>query len=241
MVTKRPVVQAEGSFRNAAEGLPGNHFQGIDLRHFILYAPDRPKPGIVKCQFRPLLDDRQIRGEYYKPIIQKIAELRPTHLVCLTGDARSIGANLEDRTGVETIGVSKKDEKMGDHPLFEASYDMAYASGKVLCAYKGTIPRDARVVIVDDDMESGGTIAAANELVERAGAQTIGVTVLSAQHHRFKDKHLNRLEGIPLTSTVRFDDTSQMREFASVNYMGRLLTHRHESGNPKAFMSLSRG
>lgn len=213
-------------------------FQGIDLRHFILYAADKPKPGIVKCQFRPLLDDRQIRATYYEPIIDKITELQPTHLVCLTGDARSIGANLEDRTGIETIGVSKKDEKMGDHPIFETSYDMAYASGKVLCAYKGTIPAGARVVIVDDDMESGGTIAAAKELVDRAGAQTVGVTVLSAQHHRFREKHLKVLDGIPIHSTVRFDSGDEMRSFAAENYMGRLLQHRHSTGNSRAFMQL---
>lgn len=225
-------------FTGAVRAVKIPEFQGIDLRHFILYAPDRPKKGVVKCHFDALLNDPVIRKAYYDPLINRIMEANPTHLVCLTGDARTIGANLEVHTGIGAISVKKKDEKMGDHPIFEASYDMAYASGKVLCAYKGTIPAGARVVIVDDDMESGGTIAAAKELVDRAGAVTVGVTVLSAQHHRIKEKHLEDLNGIPIHSTVRFDSNDEMRAFASVNYMGRLLHHRHSTGNSRAFMQL---
>jgi adenine phosphoribosyltransferase len=56
-----------------------------------------------------------------------------------------------------------------------ASYTMSYSTNRHLTIHSEVIRPTERVLIVDDVLASGGTVAAAIELVERAGARCVGI------------------------------------------------------------------
>ncbi len=60
---------------------------------------------------------------------------------------------------------------------FRTSYDLEYGT-ETLAVHADAITAGARVLIVDDVLATGGTIAATADLVHRLGAELIGVTVV---------------------------------------------------------------
>ena len=60
---------------------------------------------------------------------------------------------------------------------YRTSYDLEYGSATLEVHTDAFAPGD-RVLIVDDVLATGGTLEATIELVERAEAQVVGVSVL---------------------------------------------------------------
>ncbi len=73
------------------------------------------------------------------------------------------------------VPVRKKGKLPG--PVHEVTYALEYGEG-VLAVHRDGIPPGARVLIVDDVLATGGTAAAALDLVEQAGGTVAGFTVL---------------------------------------------------------------
>ena len=61
--------------------------------------------------------------------------------------------------------------------MHEVSYDLEYGSN-VLQAHEDAFRPGSRVLIVDDVLATGGTVAATAELVRRGGPRSSGVMVL---------------------------------------------------------------
>jgi adenine phosphoribosyltransferase len=62
-------------------------------------------------------------------------------------------------------------------PTYQATYELEYGED-TLCIHQDAIPKGARVLIVDDLLATGGTIGATVELVEKLGAELVGISVL---------------------------------------------------------------
>jgi adenine phosphoribosyltransferase len=60
---------------------------------------------------------------------------------------------------------------------FEETYDLEYGTATIEVHQDAFAPGE-RVLIVDDVLATGGTAKAAAKLVERAGAEVVGLTVL---------------------------------------------------------------
>jgi adenine phosphoribosyltransferase len=62
-------------------------------------------------------------------------------------------------------------------PTYAQSYDLEYGTATIEVHQDAFAPGD-RVLIVDDVLATGGTAAATKTLIERAGAEIVGVAVL---------------------------------------------------------------
>ena len=62
-------------------------------------------------------------------------------------------------------------------PAYEASYGLEYGTN-TLCMHKDALTPSDSVLIVDDVLATGGTIAAMRELVAQCQAKAVGVAVL---------------------------------------------------------------
>jgi adenine phosphoribosyltransferase len=89
-------------------------------------------------------------------------------------------------------------------PTETVSYDLEYGSASIELR-SGTLAPGARVLIIDDVLATGGTAAAAAQLVEQCGGVVAGLVFLlelEALHGR------DRLEGHNVDTLLRVDTTS---------------------------------
>lgn len=146
-----------------------------DFSKFIRDIPDFPKPGIVFKDITPLLKDNTA----FRDAIHVMAShYQPTGVDVVVGiDARGfiLGGALAYQLGVGFVPIRKKGKLPFD--TFEASYDLEYGTD-TLTIHQDAAPAGSRVLICDDVIATGGTIAASIELVEKLGGQIIGIPVL---------------------------------------------------------------
>lgn len=156
--------------------------------------PDFPKPGVVFKDITPLLADHTT---FAAAIEGLVAPHRGTDLDCVAAvEARGflLGAPVALELGAGFVPVRKKGKLPGT--TVEASYDLEYGSATLEVTSDSFLP-GKRVLIVDDVLATGGTLAATVDLVRRCGAEVVGVSVLM---------ELSFLEGRKALQEVGIDD-----------------------------------
>ncbi len=146
-----------------------------DLRNSIRDIPDFPQKGVIFKDITPLLRD----GKLFREAVDLLAEPylhEPPNLVAAI-DARGFifGAALAYKFGVGLVPI-RKEGKLPYH-THKASYDLEYGSATVEI-HQDAIKEGERVLLVDDLLATGGTLAAATELIKKHHARLIGIAVL---------------------------------------------------------------
>lgn len=141
----------------------------MDLNSLIRNIPDFPKPGIVFKDITPLLADPQ----GLRVTVDRLAEpYRGKVDVVLGIESRGfiLGAATAYALGVGFALVRKP----GKLPwrTHKVSYDLEYGSDTLEIHHDGVTPGQ-RVLLVDDLLATGGTAAAAIELVRKCGADPV--------------------------------------------------------------------
>jgi adenine phosphoribosyltransferase len=169
-----------------------------DWTRLIRDVPDFPEPGILFKDISPLLADPGAFGEIVDllaaagrdaegdAVVDKVAGIEARGFLLASPVAMALGAGLV---------LVRKAGKL-PRTTYSESYALEYGEA-TLQIHADSITADDRVMIVDDVLATGGTIAAATRLVERSGAKVSGVAVLielAALHGR------ERLSSLPLTS-----------------------------------------
>lgn len=135
---------------------------------------DFPKPGIVFCDIAPVLAS----PTGLAAAIAGVAAGCPDGLDAVVGvEARGfiVGAPVAVALGCGFVPVRKPGKLPG--PLLSHEYQLEYGH-ETLAVQADALRRGARVVIVDDVLATGGTIAATAALVRKLGASVAGVSVL---------------------------------------------------------------
>jgi adenine phosphoribosyltransferase len=147
---------------------------GVQIASLISDVPDFPKPGIVFKDITPLI--RSSSG-FAETIVQLVAAAPDDVDVVVGMEARGFifGAPVALALGVGFVPV-RKPSKL-PRATVTASYDLEYGS-ETLAVHADAITPGARVLIVDDVLATGGTIAATADLIRRLGAELSGVTVV---------------------------------------------------------------
>ena len=144
----------------------------MDLKRYIRDIPDFPKPGILFKDITPLLQS----PEAFRSVIDRIAEhFDKRHVdAVLAIEARGFlfGAALAYRLGKPLVPVRKR----GKLPFetYAATYSLEYGNDTVEM-HKDGVVAGQRVAIVDDLLATGGTMAAACQLVEESGGRVEGL------------------------------------------------------------------
>jgi len=135
--------------------------------------PDWPQPGVVFKDITPLLADA--RG-FARVVDALAAETGPVdRVVGIEARGFILAAPVAYRLGSGFVPV-RKQGKLPSPTLVEA-YLLEYGEAVLEIRHETLQPGD-RVLIVDDVLATGGTAAAAVELVRRCGAKVVGVQVL---------------------------------------------------------------
>lgn len=137
------------------------------LADLIRNIPDFPVPGIQFKDITPLLQN----GEALKQAIDALALRYEGRTLDAVVGIESRGfifsAPLAYRLGIGLIPIRKPGKLPWE--TFAVEYELEYGSNK-LEMHRDALRPGARVIVVDDVLATGGTVAAACQLVEMAGA-----------------------------------------------------------------------
>ena len=181
------------------DGSNGSSYSGVlDLRSLIRDIPDFPKPGILFKDITPLLANAAGLALSVELMSQPYRG-KPIDLV-VGAESRGFifGTAIATALSVGFVPIRKPGKLPGLKRRHE--YALEYGNDS-LEVHEDALKKGQRVVIVDDLLATGGTLAACCKLVQGLGADIVGVAVLiELSELGGRDK----IPGYPLTSVLRY-------------------------------------
>ncbi len=139
----------------------------MDLAGVIRNIPDFPKPGIQFKDITTLL----LHPEAFQYVVDTFAERyennKPDVIVGVESRGFIFGAPLAYKMAIPFVPARKPGKLPGK--TIKESFNLEYGTDSVEI-HVDAIPPGARVLIVDDLLATGGTVAAVKRLVERMDA-----------------------------------------------------------------------
>jgi adenine phosphoribosyltransferase len=147
----------------------------VNLGKHIRSIPDWPKKGILFYDITTLLADKDAFAEAVKAISDKYKKKKIDYVAAVEARGFIFGAVVAANLGVGFVPIRKK----GKLPSKTKSvtYDLEYGTD-TLYVHVDAIKKGAKVLMVDDLLATGGTIAAACELIEKIGGKIEDVAFL---------------------------------------------------------------
>lgn len=147
----------------------------IDLKQRIRNIPDFPRPGISFYDITTLLRD----PEGFRATIDSLALPYGNQEIDLVIGIESrgfiLGSAVAERIGAGLVPVRKPGKLPAK--VIKESYELEYGKD-ALEIHADAISRGQRVLIVDDVLATGGTAAAATQLVRKLGGELLGLAFL---------------------------------------------------------------
>ena len=167
------------------------------VRGTLRAVPDFPQPGVLFRDITPLL----AASNLFPRVVAWLAEQCERHgadrVACIESRGFLFGAPLAERLGLP-LALIRKPGKL-PHRTVRQDYALEYGTD-ALEIHADACSSGDRVVLIDDVLATGGTAAAACDLIERLGAGVAGVLFvveLNELHGR------TRLRDRPLQSLAR--------------------------------------
>jgi adenine phosphoribosyltransferase len=146
-----------------------------DLKELIRSIPDFPKKGIMFRDITPLLRDAKGFKRAVKDIAKKYAAAKPDLVVGVEARGFIIGPPVALELGAGFVPVRKRGKL--PYKTKSASYQLEYGTDKVEI-HADAVEPGQKVLMVDDLLATGGTMAATCDLVESMGGKIVGVAFL---------------------------------------------------------------
>ncbi len=171
----------------------------MNLKEHIRGIPNFPKPGILFYDISTLL--RQ--GEAFRATIDRLAEAvgkhKPDRLIGIESRGFLVAAPVAYALGIGFVMIRKKEKLPGETLAY--TYALEYGTDTIE-AQADAVERGQKVVVLDDLLATGGTAAAAIELMRKLGADVRGaafIIELEGLHGR------SRLD-VPVTSLIAYEE-----------------------------------
>ncbi|GBQ63496.1 adenine phosphoribosyltransferase [Ameyamaea chiangmaiensis NBRC 103196] len=147
----------------------------LDLKRYIRGIPDFPKPGILFYDISTLLRDADAWQIATARIARAVAAWQPDILAGIESRGFLMAAPLATRLGLGLVMLRKPGKLPGE--TVTLNYDLEYGSDS-LQIQADAIKPGQRVVVVDDLLATGGTLAASISLLRKVGAEVVGASMV---------------------------------------------------------------
>ncbi|MHC4701665.1 MAG: adenine phosphoribosyltransferase [Planctomycetota bacterium] len=149
--------------------------EAIDLREYIRDIPDWPKEGILFRDITPLLGDPDAFAAAIDALSAGFADSGIEYVAAVEARGFIFGSAVAEKLGAGFVPIRKK----GKLPWQTESvtYDLEYGTD-TLEVHRDAVGSGAKVLMVDDLLATGGTMAAACKLIEKIGGKVAGITFL---------------------------------------------------------------
>jgi adenine phosphoribosyltransferase len=132
-----------------------------------------PIDGVVYKDITTLLNN----PKYYKALLNSLesryADRNIDYIAGIDSRGFIFGAALADRLSLGFVPIRKKGKL--PHDTYSESYDLEYGADTIEI-HKDAFNNDtnAKVLLIDDLIATGGTAIAAHKLIEKTGAECVG-------------------------------------------------------------------
>jgi adenine phosphoribosyltransferase len=149
--------------------------EAVDLEKYIRSIPDWPKQGILFRDITPLLAEPKAFTAAVDALCACFTDAGIEYVAAVEARGFIFGAAVAERLNAGFVPIRKK----GKLPSKTESitYDLEYGTD-TLEVHSDAVDRGAKVLMVDDLLATGGTMAAACRLIEKIGGQIVGITFL---------------------------------------------------------------
>jgi adenine phosphoribosyltransferase len=147
----------------------------MDLARYIRNVPDFPKPGIQFKDITPLLAHPDAFREAIRQMTEQLAGQEVDAIAAAEARGFLFAAPLAYVLKKPLVPLRKPGKL--PYRTHSLQYDLEYGQAE-LQVHVDSIEPGARVLLVDDLLATGGTMAAGCQLVEQAGGKVASCTVL---------------------------------------------------------------
>jgi adenine phosphoribosyltransferase len=147
----------------------------VNLRDYIASVPDFPEKGVTFRDISPLMADGVAYAQATDEIAAYAKKLGVEMIVGPEARGFIVGCPVAYKMGIGFAPARKKGKL--PRPTVSASYGLEYGQS-TLYLHKDAIKPGQRVLVTDDLLATGGTIAATIELVEALGGIVVGTAFL---------------------------------------------------------------
>ena len=147
----------------------------MNLLDYLPGVPDFPKPGILFRDISPLLANPAAFKEAIAQMESLAQEFDYTHILGIESRGFIFGSALAHHA-YKGLALARKPNKLplASHKEF---YGLEYGSDS-LEIQQSSLPQNAKVLLIDDVLATGGTLVAANKLLRSAGFEVCGAITL---------------------------------------------------------------
>jgi adenine phosphoribosyltransferase len=169
----------------------------LDLYTFIIDVPDFPKPGIVFKDITPLLASNEAFSQAVDQMSEPFAGDDVDIVVGIESRGFLLAGSIAERIGAG-VGLVRKPGKLPRETV-SVTYDLEYGTD-TLEVHQDAFAEGAKVLIVDDVLATGGTLAATSELIFKAGGDIVGAAMLLELTFLGGREHF----GLPLHAALKY-------------------------------------
>ena len=147
----------------------------IDIRPYIRDIPDFPKKGIIFKDIAPLVGNHQALSAAVDELARPYAQAKVQYVAAIEARGFIVGALVARQLGAGFVPIRKPGKLPGK--TVSAAYSLEYGTDRIEM-HADAFAAGSRVLVVDDVLATGGTLAAACELVEKIGGLVVGIACL---------------------------------------------------------------
>ena len=171
------------------------------VREHVRQVPDFPKPGILFLDITTAVKDKLSMQKMIDFLYGKFKDEKIDYIAGIESRGFIFGAALAYKLGVGFIPI-RKPNKLPAKTIKE-SYSLEYGTDTIEM-HEDAVKAGDRVVIIDDLLATGGTAAAACNLVKKAGAEVVS-TAFVIELDPLKGREKIEANGVKVVSMLHYD------------------------------------
>lgn len=145
------------------------------IRSAIRDVPDFPKKGIIFKDITPILADPDLFRAAIDIFVERHKGKGVGKVAAIDARGFIFGSAVAYRLGAGFVPIRKKGKL--PYKTHEASYDLEYGSATI-AVHVDAFKKGEKVLLIDDLLATGGTAAAAAQLIESAGGSVVEIDFL---------------------------------------------------------------
>jgi adenine phosphoribosyltransferase len=174
----------------------------MNIKDHIRGIPDFPKPGILFYDISTLLAHADAWSVAMGRMARAVREFHPEVLAGVESRGFLVAAPLALKLGCGFVMLRKKGKLPGK--TIKHDYALEYGTDTIEIQ-EDAVQKGQRVVILDDLLATGGTMAAGVELLRKVGGNVTGAASIIELNFLPGRKKLEDMD-VPFTSLVSYDE-----------------------------------